>query len=174
MVVAESLKTTREAASLVRVEYERQRHDVELQADRTDLYKPDKVNPAYETDTEEGDPDAALAAAELLAPDGIHPEVVDLRCLRPLDVEAVVRSLTKTNRLLAVEEGPAVGGWARGLVGAVTELGLEELDDAATLCTPDTPVPYSPPLEDDFIPGAEAIAATVRERLGVADARGAA
>jgi len=112
----------------------------------------------------------ALAAAELLAADGVDAEVVDLRGLRPLDVETVVRSVTKTNRLLAVEEGPAVGGWARGLVGAVTELGLEELDDAAALCTPDTPVPYSPTLEDPFIPGAEAIAATVRARLGVGGA----
>lgn len=116
----------------------------------------------------------ALAAAELLAADGIDAEVIDLRCLRPLDVETVLDSVTKTNRLLAIEEGPALGGWARGLLGAVTEAGLEQLDDAATLCTPDTPFPYTPSLEDAFVPGADAIVAEVRARLGVADVRGTA
>jgi len=116
----------------------------------------------------------ALAAADLLAADGVDAEVVDLRCLRPLDVETVLASVAKTNRLLAVEEGPAPGGWARGLLGAVAEAGLEQLDDVAVLSTPDTPVPYSPTLEDAFIPGADAIAATVRGRLGIADVRGAA
>jgi len=113
----------------------------------------------------------ALAAAELLSAEGIEAEVVDLRCLRPLDVETVLRSVTKTNRLIAVEEGPALGGWARGLLGAVTEAGLEELDDAAVLSTDDTPVPYSPTLEDAFMPGAEAIAAFVRGRLGAGATR---
>lgn len=108
----------------------------------------------------------ALAAAQELASEGIEAEVVDLRCLRPLDVETVLASVARTNRLLAVEEGPALGGWARGLVGAIAEAGLEQLDDAMTLCTDDTPFPYSPPLEDAFIPSAAAIAATVRERLG--------
>jgi xanthine dehydrogenase YagR molybdenum-binding subunit len=61
MVVAESLETAREAASLLRVDYERQEHDVELRDDRPDLYKPDKVNPAYEPDTEHGDFERAFA-----------------------------------------------------------------------------------------------------------------
>lgn len=113
----------------------------------------------------------ALAAAELLSGEGIEAEVVDLRCLRPLDVDSVLRSVTKTNRLIAVEEGPALGGWARGLLGAVTEAGLEELDDAAVLSTDDTPVPYSPTLEDAFMPGAETIAAFARDRLGAGASR---
>jgi pyruvate/2-oxoglutarate/acetoin dehydrogenase E1 component len=110
----------------------------------------------------------ALAAAELLAADGIDAEVIDLRCLRPLDLDGVLESLGRTNRLLAVEEGPRTGGWAAGLVGAIAQDGLEDIDDVAVLTTADTPIPYSPTLEDAYLPGAERIAETVRERLGVA------
>ena len=56
----------------------------------------------------------ALEAAERLAGDGISAEVVDLRTLRPLDLETVLESVARTNRLLAVEEGPRTGGWAAG------------------------------------------------------------
>jgi len=62
-VVAETLEIARQAAGLVMVRYEEQPHDVELRANRTDLYKPEKVNPSYETDTESGDVEAALAQA---------------------------------------------------------------------------------------------------------------
>ncbi len=108
----------------------------------------------------------ALAAAETLAADGIELEVVDLRTLRPLDVPTVVSSVTKTNRLLVLEEGPLTGGWAGELVARVGEEALGELDDVWRLATDDLPTPYSPPLEDDFLPGAEAIVAAVRARLG--------
>lgn len=109
----------------------------------------------------------ALGAAELLAADGIDAEVVDLRALRPLDVDGVIASVSRTHRLLAVEEGPQTGGWAAGLVGAVAAAALDELDDAWIVATPPTPVPFSPPLEDAFLPSAESIAAAVRERLEV-------
>jgi pyruvate/2-oxoglutarate/acetoin dehydrogenase E1 component len=114
-----------------------------------------------------GVPDA-LAAADALAGEGISVEVVDLRTLRPLDVTTVLESVAQTNRLLAVEEGPRTGGWATGLLGAVAEEGLHDLDDAWILATDETPIPYSPTLEDAFLPDAEAIAASVRSRLGVA------
>ena len=110
----------------------------------------------------------ALAAADALAGDGISVEVVDLRTLRPLDVATVLESVAQTNRLLAVEEGPRTGGWAAGLLGAVAEEGLHDLDDAWILATDETPIPYSPTLEDAFLPDADAIAASVRSRLGVA------
>jgi len=61
--VAETLETARYAASLVRVSYDEEPHDVELRADRGDLYAPDHVNPSYPTDTEEGDFDQAFSAA---------------------------------------------------------------------------------------------------------------
>jgi pyruvate/2-oxoglutarate/acetoin dehydrogenase E1 component len=108
----------------------------------------------------------ALAAAGTLAEDGIDCEVVDLRSLRPLDLDTVLASVGRTNRLLVVEVGPRLGGLGVGLLGAVAEAALEALDDAWLLATDDTPIPYSPPLEDAFLPGAEAIAASVRARLG--------
>jgi acetoin:2,6-dichlorophenolindophenol oxidoreductase subunit beta len=95
-----------------------------------------------------GVPDA-LAAAEQLAGEGIDAEVIDLRTLRPLDLDTVLESLARTNRIAAVEEGPRLGGWG-----------------AWVLSTDETPIPYSPPLEDAFMPDAEAIAAAVRSRLG--------
>jgi pyruvate/2-oxoglutarate/acetoin dehydrogenase E1 component len=112
-----------------------------------------------------GVPDA-LAAAEELAGDGIDVEVIDLRTLRPLDVEGVLESVARTNRLLAVEEGPRTGGWATGLLGAVTERALHDLDDAWIVATDETPIPYSPTLEDAFMPSPGAIVASVRERIG--------
>jgi xanthine dehydrogenase YagR molybdenum-binding subunit len=62
-VIAETPETAREAAAFVNVEYDTAAHDVELRADHPDLYKPEKVNPSYPTDTQDGDPDAALADA---------------------------------------------------------------------------------------------------------------
>ena len=117
-----------------------------------------------------GVPDALDAAEWLAADHGIDAEVIDLRTLRPLDVDTVLESVTRTNRLLAVEEGPAIGGWSSGLLGQVAEHGLHDLDDAWLLTTGELPIPYSPTLEDAFIPGAKAIAAAVRERGGVAAA----
>ncbi|HEY1569581.1 MAG TPA: transketolase C-terminal domain-containing protein, partial [Solirubrobacteraceae bacterium] len=98
-----------------------------------------------------GVPDA-LAAADALAADGLSAEVVDLRTLRPLDVATVLESVAKTNRLVAVEEGPRTGGWAAGLLGVVAEEGLHDLDDAWIVATGETPIPYSPTLEDAFLP----------------------
>jgi pyruvate/2-oxoglutarate/acetoin dehydrogenase E1 component len=114
-----------------------------------------------------GVPDA-LAAAETLAGEGISAEVVDLRTLRPLDLHTVLGSVARTNRIVAVEEGPRTGGWAAGLLGAVAEEGLHDLDDAWIRATAETPIPYSPTLEDAFLPQTEAIVDSVRSRLGVA------
>jgi len=114
-----------------------------------------------------GVPDA-LQAAEALAGEGISAEVVDLRTLRPLDLETVLESVARTNRILAVEEGPQTGGWAAGLLGAVAAEGLHDLDDAWLLTTAETPIPYSPTLEDAFLPEADEIVESVRSRLGIA------
>jgi len=113
-----------------------------------------------------GVPDA-LEAAELLASDGVQAEVIDLRTLRPIDVDTVLESVARTNRLLAVEEGPATGGWGAGLLGRVAEHGLHDIDDAWLLATDELPIPYSPTLEDAFIPGVDAIASAVRGRAGI-------
>ena len=73
----------------------------------------------------------------------------------------------------SVEEGPLTGGWA-GEVGALmAEQGLHEIDDIWRLITPDHPIPYRPPLEDAFLPGPDAIAASVAGRLGSTGGAGA-
>jgi acetoin:2,6-dichlorophenolindophenol oxidoreductase subunit beta len=110
----------------------------------------------------------SVEAADALADDGISAEVVDLRSLRPLDHETVLESVGKTNRLMVVEEGTRVGGWAANLLGIVTAEALEELDDAWIIASGDIPAPYSPTLEDAWLPAAPEIAAAVRERLGAA------
>jgi pyruvate/2-oxoglutarate/acetoin dehydrogenase E1 component len=106
-----------------------------------------------------------LEAAEALEQDSISVEVIDLRTLRPFDAETVLASVRKTNRLVVVEEGPLTGGWAGEVLATVTEHALGYLDDAWRLATPNTPIPYSPPLEDAFLPGPERIAEEIRRRL---------
>ena len=107
----------------------------------------------------------ALEAAEALGRDSISVEVIDLRTLRPFDLESVLGSVRKTSRIVAVEEGPLTGGWAGELLASVTEHALGDLDDAWRIATPNTPIPYSPPLEDAFLPGPDRIADAVRRRL---------
>ena len=107
----------------------------------------------------------ALEAADALEGDRISVEVIDLRTLRPFDLETVLTSLRKTNRIVVVEEGPLTGGWAGEVLASVTEHALGYLDDAWRIATPNTPIPYSPPLEDAFLPGPGRIAAEIRQHL---------
>jgi pyruvate/2-oxoglutarate/acetoin dehydrogenase E1 component len=106
----------------------------------------------------------SLAAAEELSGQGVDAEVIDLRTLRPLDTGTILRSVEKTNRLVVVEEGPRTGGWAGEVLARVLEDGLHDIDDAWRLATPDHPIPYSPPLEDDFLPGAQTIVQSILNR----------
>jgi pyruvate/2-oxoglutarate/acetoin dehydrogenase E1 component len=107
----------------------------------------------------------SLEAAELLASSGIEAEVIDLRTLRPLDMETVIASVVRTNRLLVVEEGPLTGGWAGEVLARATEEALGDLDDVWRIATVDLPIPYSPPLEDAHLPDAQRIVAEVSRRL---------
>jgi acetoin:2,6-dichlorophenolindophenol oxidoreductase subunit beta len=107
----------------------------------------------------------AAEAAEALERDRVSVEVIDLRTLRPFDLETVLSSVRKTNRIVVVEEGPLTGGWAGEVLASVTEHVLGYLDDAWRIATANTPIPYSPPLEDAFLPGADRIAAEIRRRL---------
>jgi acetoin:2,6-dichlorophenolindophenol oxidoreductase subunit beta len=105
-----------------------------------------------------------LEAADELESAGISAEVIDLRTIRPLDVETILASVAKTNRVAVVEEGPLTGGWAAEVLARVTEVGLGDLDDAWRIATVNGPVPYSPPLEDAHIPDSARIAREVIER----------
>jgi acetoin:2,6-dichlorophenolindophenol oxidoreductase subunit beta len=105
-----------------------------------------------------------LAAADALAERGVSAEVVDLRTLRPLDAETILGSLARTNRIAIVEEGPVTGGWAGEVLALAAEAGLSDIDDAWRIATDNTPIPYSPPLEDAFLPGPERIVAEVLAR----------
>jgi acetoin:2,6-dichlorophenolindophenol oxidoreductase subunit beta len=107
----------------------------------------------------------ALEAAERLEQERVAAEVIDLRTLRPIDTETVLASVRKTNRIAVVEEGPLTGGWAGEVLASVTEQALGHLDDAWRIATPNTPIPYSPPLEDAFLPGADRIVSEILGRL---------
>jgi pyruvate/2-oxoglutarate/acetoin dehydrogenase E1 component len=107
-----------------------------------------------------------LQAAALLAESGIEAEVIDLRTIRPLDHATILASLGRTNRLVAVEEGPLTGGWAGEVLAVAVEGGLNTIDLAWRLTSPDRPVPFSGELEDDFFPTAASIAESVRSRVG--------
>lgn len=109
----------------------------------------------------------ALEAASVLSDFGVDAEVIDLRTLRPYDIKTILDSVSKTRRILVVEEGPRTGGWAAEVLASVAEHALSDLQAAWRLCMPDIPLPYSPPLEDQFLPNAERITSSVLERLGV-------
>jgi pyruvate dehydrogenase E1 component beta subunit len=105
----------------------------------------------------------ALAAAEQLAAEGISVEVVDLRCLVPLDARTVLDSVGRTSRLLVVEENPYQGGWGGTVVSIVADEGFEMLDApirrVAAECVP---LPFADDLEDQVIPTVEKVADAVR------------
>jgi pyruvate/2-oxoglutarate/acetoin dehydrogenase E1 component len=103
------------------------------------------------------------AAAQLEREDGLSVEVLDLRTLLPLDEDAIVRSLKKTNRLLIVHEDTRTGGIAGEIGMRINEKAFEWLDAPILRVTAiDTPVPYSPPLEDYFLPQTEDVVKAAR------------
>jgi pyruvate dehydrogenase E1 component beta subunit len=105
----------------------------------------------------------AVAAAERLAGEGVSVEVVDLRCLVPLDVRTVLASVEKTSRLLVVEENPYQGGWGATLASIVADEGFETLDApirrVAAACVP---LPFADELEDEVIPTVDKVVDAVR------------
>jgi len=103
----------------------------------------------------------SLTAAATLATLGVEAEVIDLRTLRPMDTDLVLESVSKTGRLVVVEEGPRTGGWAAEVVARVSEAALDQLDDIWRITTADTPIPYSPALEDAFLPAPDAIVESI-------------
>jgi 2-oxoisovalerate dehydrogenase E1 component beta subunit len=105
----------------------------------------------------------ALEAADKLAEDGVSVEVVDLRTLVPLDREAVCASVRKTSKVLLLHEDTKTGGMAGELAATITETAFEYLDGPIVRVTaPDTPVPYSPPLEEAFLPNVDKVVEKAR------------
>ncbi len=105
----------------------------------------------------------ALKAAELLSGDGIEAEVVDLRCLVPLDVATVLASLGRTSRLVTVEENPYQGGWGATLVSVVADEGFALLDAPIRRVAGEcVPLPFADALEEEVIPTVDKVVAAVR------------
>ena len=106
----------------------------------------------------------SLEAAERIAKEGIDAEVIDLRTLAPLDRETILASVRKTGKLLVVHEDTRTGGLAGELAAIACEGAFDSLDGPVMRVTGlDTPVPYSPPLEERFLPNTEKVAAAARE-----------
>jgi 2-oxoisovalerate dehydrogenase E1 component beta subunit len=106
---------------------------------------------------------AAEAAEQIAEEDGSQIEIIDLRSLRPLDIDSLVESVRRTHRALIVHEAPRFGGFAGEITAQLCEEAFEWLDAPIRRVTAiDTPVPYAPPLEDYHLPQAEDIVAAVR------------
>ncbi|PZF82033.1 alpha-ketoacid dehydrogenase subunit beta [Jiangella anatolica] len=105
----------------------------------------------------------ALTAADRLAAEGVEAEVLDLRCLIPLDVTAVLRSVERTSRLVVVEENPYQGGWGATVVSVVADEGFELLDaPVKRVAGANVPLPFADALEDQVIPTVDKVVDTVR------------
>ncbi len=105
----------------------------------------------------------ALEAAETLVQEDIDTEVVDLRTLVPLDREAVLATAKKTGKVILLHEDTLTGGLGGELAGIISEHAFEHLDGPLVrIAPPDTPVPYSPPLEKAFLPNAEKVVEKAR------------
>jgi pyruvate dehydrogenase E1 component beta subunit len=108
----------------------------------------------------------ALAAAELLAADGIEAEVVDLRVLRPLDDQTVLGSVRRTRRAVIVDEGWRTGGLSAEIAARIAELAFWDLDaPIERVCTAEVPIPYPRHLEQAALPQPDAVVRAARRAV---------
>lgn len=106
----------------------------------------------------------ALEASEALAEEEISAEVIDLRTLVPLDEETLVESVKKTSRLIILHEDTRTGGFAGELTSRIVERAFDYLDaPIVRLTSPDCPVPFSPPLEEAFLPSVNTVMVAARD-----------
>jgi pyruvate dehydrogenase E1 component beta subunit len=106
----------------------------------------------------------ALAAAEELANDGVSVEVVDLRCLIPMDLRTVLDSVGRTSRLVVVEENPYQGGWGATVASVAADEGFESLDaPIRRVAAANVPLPFADRLEEEVIPTVDKLTAAIRE-----------
>ena len=109
----------------------------------------------------------ALGAAEELAAAGVSAEVVDLRCLRPLDSATVASSVTKTHRVVVLDEGWRTGSLSAEVASRIGEDCFYDLDaPVARVCTAEVPIPYAKHLEDAALPQAADVVAAVHKLGG--------
>jgi len=100
----------------------------------------------------------SLDAAKTLMREGIDLEVVDLRTLQPLDMDTILASVEKTGRAMVVHEAPKTGGIGGEIAARLAEEAFRSLDaPVIRVAAPHTPVPFSPPLEEAYLPNAEKI-----------------
>ncbi|HMK31301.1 MAG TPA: alpha-ketoacid dehydrogenase subunit beta [Terriglobales bacterium] len=106
---------------------------------------------------------SALEAAELLAKESIELEVLDLRTLLPLDHQAIAEVVRKTNKVIILHEHPRTGGIAGEIEAIINEEAFDDLDGPIVrVAAQDTPVPFSPPLEEYFLPKVEDVVREAR------------
>lgn len=109
----------------------------------------------------------SLEAAAILEKEGISTEVIDLRCMAPLDKNSILESVAKTNRLVIVEEAPHSAGWGGDIVSLVADEGIYWLDaPIKRVNMGQALIAYSPPLEDTVVPNVGRIAEAVRAIRG--------
>jgi len=106
----------------------------------------------------------ALEAAEILEKEAIDLEVVDLRTLLPLDQEAILESVRKTSKVIVLHEATKTGGIGAEISALISEYCFDHLDGPILrIAAPDTPVPYSPPLEEFFLPKVDDVLRAARQ-----------
>jgi len=108
----------------------------------------------------------SLQAAETMSGEGVEVEVVDPRTVSPLDEDTILSSVRKTRRLVVVDEDNPRCSLAADLVALVATQAFDDLDaPPQTVTAPHTPVPFSPPLEDFYVPTPERIVSAIRATL---------
>ncbi|MEC9278887.1 MAG: alpha-ketoacid dehydrogenase subunit beta [Chloroflexota bacterium] len=110
----------------------------------------------------------AMTAAEMLEKDGIDVEVIDPLTLQPLDTETILTSVRKTHRALVVHEAVRFGGVGAEIAAQIQENAFDDLDaPVGRIGAPFSPVPFSPPLEQAYLPNAQKIADGVKDLIGL-------
>ena len=110
----------------------------------------------------------ALAAVKPLSDIGLDVEVIDVRSVQPLDTDTIVKSVEKTHRVAVVHEAVRFGGFGAEIAAQIQEHAFDYLDaPVARIGAPFSPVPFSPALEQVYVPNSDAIVAEVRKTLGV-------
>ena len=107
----------------------------------------------------------AIAAADVLSSEGISIEVIDPRTLVPLDMQTIVSSVKKTGRLVTAEDCVKTAGVGAEIIARTMEMAMGHIEDVQRVACPDVPAPFSPPLQEAYMPGKKAIVEAVKKVL---------